>query len=165
MGGRRRRHHLRQVRRWCCCFSFLGLLGRQSRGTYDLNNQQQHLFFTQKEQLLACVKKGKCCCWEEVAGRYERERIQEGVLVCVWIDRGSAFFWRVLALFVGWLLCFQRQQQQQKKCKIRTAEDGGGGRERELPAFGFWNCLGVPTQKYLGRKVDSERCKWRRWAA
>merc|ERR1712028_32562 len=101
--GRRRRHHLRQVRRWCC-FSFLGLLGRQSRGAYDLNNSSSTCFSHTKEQLLACVKKGKCCCWEEVAGRYERERIQEGVLVCVWTDRGSAFFWRVLALFVfvGW---------------------------------------------------------------
>merc|ERR1711865_1326300 len=136
MGGRRRRHHLRQVRRWCCCFSFLGLLGRQSKGAYDLNNKQQHLFFTHKEQLLACVKKGKCCCWEEVASRYERERIQEGVLVCVWTDRGSAFFWRVLALFVfvGW----KRQQQQQKSARsarLKMEEEGGRGSCQRL-AFG-----------------------------
>merc|ERR1711865_1363361 len=144
MGGRRRRHHLRQVRRRCCCFSFLGLLGRQSKGAYDLNNKQQHLFFTHKEQLLACVKKGKCCCWEEDAGRNERERIQEGDLVCVWIDGAQRFFggfWLFLLLLVG--LCFQRQQQQQKSARsarLKMEEEGGRGSCQRLAFGAAWVC-------------------------
>merc|ERR1711865_1220755 len=132
-------------RRWCCCFSFWGLLGRRFE-------QQQHFFSHKKNRarrnknqfLRACVKKGKVLLGgeEEIAGRYERERIQ-GVLVCVWIDRGSAFFWRVLALFVGWLLCFQRQQQQQKSARsarLKMEEEGGRGSCQRL-AFGTaWVC-------------------------